>query len=30
MEHYSLDQKLAIVGLDGLDAVNMTTAKKLC
>lgn len=29
MKHYSLDQKLAIVGLDGLDAVNMTIAKKI-
>lgn len=28
MEQYSLNQKLAIVGLDGVDAVNMSVAKQ--
>lgn len=28
MEDYTLDQKLAIVGLDGVDSVNMSVAKQ--
>lgn len=28
MEQYSLNQKLAIVGLDGVDAINMSVAKQ--